>query len=425
MPASTLFAPITDRFRRRAPTGRGQTPMPADSARQIASGPNADRILIGGGGIASGVGTRRQDVALPGRLAVAVSALTGRGAIVDVTARRGLRVADTWALLDEVRVEHYDAIVLTLGAGDAHHLTSPRRWGEALEQLLDTLDGRMGRGTGIVLTSADPLPRSSGRNTPLSRILDTHARRLDEVAERIAAQRTNVEFAVTAESGPPVRWNSAFDYDRLGRRLAPSLAAHLDTLWTAAPAQSARRLRASSDPELLRQAALVRTGLLRSGSTPELDELLRRIADRMGVRAAGVTLIDGESQRTKAVVGADSLDAPRSEALCNATIRSDSAYLRTDLKGLPVERRGWQFYAGFPLESPDGYRIGAVCLLDPVRRPEGTIDESELADFATRVQNELWAEIAGLPSPSGDGTLDAPSLTADPPVPALHTRDAG
>lgn len=425
MPASTLSAPIADRLRRRALTTGRRMPMPADSARQIASGPNPDRILIGGGGIATGAGARGQDLALPGRLAIEVSALTGRGAMVDVTAHAGLRVADTWALLGDVRVEHYDAIVLTLGAGDASRLTPPRRWGEALEQLLDRLDGRIGRGTVIVLTSAVPLPRPVRGKSPLTGIRDTHARRLDEVTERIASQRENVEFAVTAESRQAIRWNSSFDYDRLGRRLAPSLAAHLDALSAAAPAQSARRLRASSDPELLRQAALDRTGLLHSGSTPELDELLRRIADRMGVRAAGVTLIDGESQRTKAVVGADSLDVPRSEALCNATIRSDSAYLRTDLRGLPVEARGWQFYAGFPLESPDGYRIGAVCLLDPVRRPEGTIDESELAALATRVQNELWAEIAGLPSPSDGGTLDPPTLRGDPPFPALTTYDAG
>lgn len=265
-----------------------------------------------------------------------------------------------------------------------------------------------------------PLPRPIRGTSPLSGIRDAHARRIDEVTERIASQRENVEFAVTAERRQAIRWNSSFDYDRLARRLAPSLAAHLDALSAAAPAQSARRLRDSSDPELLRQAALDRTGLLKSGSTPELDDLLRRIADRMGVSAAGVTLIDGESQRTKAVVGADSLDAPGSEAMCNATIRSDSAYLRTDVQGTAFEQRGWQFYAGFPLESPDGYRIGAVCLLDSDRRPEGTIDEAELAELATRVQNELWAEIAGLPSPSDGGTLDPPPLRGDPAFPEIR-----
>lgn len=128
MPATALFAPIADRLRRRALTNGRRMPMPADSARQIASGPNPDRILIGGGGIATGAGARGQELALPGRLAIAVSALTGRGAMVDVIARPGLRAEDTWELLGDVRVEHYDAIVLTLGAGDAPRLTPPRRW---------------------------------------------------------------------------------------------------------------------------------------------------------------------------------------------------------------------------------------------------------------------------------------------------------
>lgn len=423
MRATDLFAPIADRVLGRALTRRGRMGMPIDSARQIASGPDTDRILIAGGGIAAGVGTRKQELGLPGRLAVAVSALTGRGAIVDVTATPRLLVEDTWALLADSRVEHYDAILITLGAGDAQRRTSPRRWGEALDRLLDQLEGRIGRGTTIVLASADPLPRLSGTDTPLQRARDARARRLDQVTERIAAQRSGVLFAATAEIGLTIRWNSSFDYDRLGRRLARLLAPHLDALSSEAPAQSARRLRASSDPELLRQAALEQTGLLDSGSTPALDGLLRRIADRMGVSAAGITLIDGESQRTKAVVGAESLDRSRSDAICNETIRSDAAHVETDLSGRPEpQREGWKFYAGFPLESPDGYRIGAVCLLDPAPRPAG-IDEAELAELATRVQNELWAEIAGLPSPSEGGILDAPPFTTKQPSSVFHTRD--
>ena len=57
-------------------------------------------------------------------------------------------------------------------------------------------------------------------------------------------------------------------------------------------------------------------------------------------------------------------DVPRSIAPCDRTIRQNGAFVLGDLKGEKIATDGWRFYAGHPLESPDGYRIGALCLLD-------------------------------------------------------------
>lgn len=410
MPLLFVFAPIADRALARSAARFSARPMPADPTRQTTTGPSPDRLLVAGGGIALGVGVRSHALALPGRLAETLPVLTGRGAQVDIATQPGLRVSQVLELLAQRRIEHYDALVLTLGAADAYRVTPLGRWRSGLERLLDDLASRMGEGSTVVLTSAAPVPRPFAAKSPLLHARDVHAARLDVVTEAVAALRGDVRFVRTAEQGLSIGWNSAFDYDRLARRLAPLLSERLDALASAAPPRSARRLRASSDPELLRQAALERTRLLGASGDENLERLLKNLADRMGVRAAAVTLIDGDVQRIHSVVGSDRDDLPRSIAMCNHTIRKDVAHVEPDLLGHPLAERGWRFYAGFPIESPDGYRIGAVCLLDELPRQGATVDTAMLEDLATRVQNELWVEIrqrraADAGDPAANATL--------------------
>jgi hypothetical protein len=59
-------------------------PRPTDATQTHSFGTDSDRILVFGSGPAVGWGVLSHDVALPGSLARALSARTGRGADVDV-----------------------------------------------------------------------------------------------------------------------------------------------------------------------------------------------------------------------------------------------------------------------------------------------------------------------------------------------------
>jgi GAF domain-containing protein len=50
-----------------------------------------------------------------------------------------------------------------------------------------------------------------------------------------------------------------------------------------------------------------------------------------------------------------------------------------------------RFYAGFPIESPSGERVGALCVLDSQpRRRADDIDRDLLRELALMVQREMW-----------------------------------
>lgn len=377
---------------RRATPDLADYPRPSDSRRQIAPGPNVDRVLIAGGGIGSGAGVRAQELALPGRLAEALSTATGRGAVVDVAADPGVTAGDTEAMLASARIEHYDAIILTLGTSEAYRLVPVAAWTASLERVLDALTPRLGRGSVLYITSAAPLSRPLPNDVGFRRLRTAHADRLDAATAAVVAERPAVRFVATDEPDADVRWNCTADYDRLARRLAPILRPQLDAI-SSGPPLSARQLRASRDPELLRQRALERSGLLQPHDDEGLLRLLRNAAAQTGVPVAAVTLIDGDEQRTRAIVGVESLDMPRLYTLCNWTIRKAGAHVETDSSTIATPEHDWRFYAGYPLESPDGYRVGALCMLDTTARQADYIDEDTLAQLATRVQNLLWDQL--------------------------------
>ena len=51
----------------------------------------------------------------------------------------------------------------------------------------------------------------------------------------------------------------------------------------------------------------------------------------------------------------------------------------------------FRFYAGFPVESPSGERIGALCVFDLEPRPASDVDLVLLRELAIMVQSELWS----------------------------------
>jgi len=356
-------------------------------------GPDPDRVLVLGNGPAIGFGVLTQDLALPGHLARRLAAATGRGASVDVVARRGITAATAPVLLGEVRMTRYDAVVLCIGSSDAYNLVSEERWRADLARLLDTVRAATTPETVIAVLPVRPAQRPSAALGQAGSLVESHAARLDRIAEGVCDRRHGVVHVMAAAALPKAP-RTAEDYDGLAGVIAPVLVEQLDRLVARPAPTSARALRAQPDPEHARQEALDRTGLVTTGSSPRLDLLLRTTRELFGVRGAAVTLVDGDRVTFKSAVGFAPQDVPRAIAPCDRTIRQHGAVVLGDLEVESMVADGWRFYAGHPLESPDGYRIGALCLLDVDPHEPLTVDRVALAEIAARVEAQLWVEAA-------------------------------
>lgn len=138
--------------------------------------------------------------------------------------------------------------------------------------------------------------------------------------------------------------------------------------------------------------------------TPEedrFDRVTRLAAGLFGVPMAAVTLIDRERQFFKSAQGlAAGVSAPRSDAICEATIQGPGTLVVEDLAsdsrfaGNPyvVGDPRARFYAGHPLETSDGQRVGTLCILDDRPRSLSAGEESLLRDLAMWVQQELTTD---------------------------------
>ena len=145
--------------------------------------------------------------------------------------------------------------------------------------------------------------------------------------------------------------------------------------------------------EAERQAALDATGLVDSGAEAVFDRLTWLATQVTASPIAMLTLVDEQRQWFKSRVGIGFSETPRELAFCSHTILRDEPMMvadaRLDLRfrdnpmvtGAPHIR----FYAGVPLVDADGYRLGALCVMDrePRRLRERELRAlGELADIA-------------------------------------------
>ena len=147
-----------------------------------------------------------------------------------------------------------------------------------------------------------------------------------------------------------------------------------------------------------RLAALRRYAILDTPPDEAFDRVARLAASLFKAPIALVSFLDEDRAWFKSHIGVGISEIPRDITLCARTVLSDEITLVPNAledptfasNPLVVGELGVRFYAGAPLITRDGHRIGVLCVVD--RRPRNEFsseDQSRLATLARLVMNEL------------------------------------
>ncbi|MGZ8545654.1 MAG: GAF domain-containing protein, partial [Flavisolibacter sp.] len=152
-----------------------------------------------------------------------------------------------------------------------------------------------------------------------------------------------------------------------------------------------------------RLAALRSYNLLNSPPEEAFQNLVNLVAEYFNVPIALISLVDEKEVFFKAGVGMDGVrKTSRGVSLCSLAILSDETTVIDNPAGDPCLMTnplvhgafGLRFYAAAPLITPNGYRIGAVCIVDKKERRFSQKHEEQLKRFSKIVMHEMELRFA-------------------------------
>jgi hypothetical protein len=380
------------------------TPRPRDVPFSTGAGLDPDRVLIVGAGPAVGWGTSSHSVALPGRLARRLARRTGRGSHVAALADPTHRVPSLHTAVAEALLENWDVVVVTLGAAEAMTLRSPRACARDLDGLVTTL-----------LERTRPCARVVVASTPLADALGTFGVQASAVAERHAALLAEVSAAVCAEHArvthlvlPAGLDVGADDVERplgdaeataeLYESWAEALSEHVAPLLQAQRARidSPQRARSRPQPEPARLEAIAASGVVQPEPEAAFQEITDQARALFETDGAAFNLVLDDHQWNVVSTLGSSRSMPLSESFCATTVDADEPFVVADAWQTTAEvpRTDIRFYAGYPVHTAEGIRIGALCVFDPRPRDVSELPLEALRELALDIERALWRRAA-------------------------------
>jgi hypothetical protein len=356
-----------------------------------ASGADADRILLVIDRPSAGDGGGSQELGLAGHLARQLSLLSGRGTDIDILSNGNMNAAECARALAGVDLARFDSVILMVGSSEALALTSVRRWSSELGLLLDAVDARAPMDVHVFVVEIPPV-RS---------LLDFPRLYVASVQRRVSRLNAATRAATSSRSGVTVLpfdlpqaatngRNSSEVFKGWAEFIAPSVSTKL-ALNAGLPRQD------ELADEGARQQSLDDLHILDTSPEPRIDAIVDSAHRLLGMDAAAVTFLDHDRRWVKSSVGTVSVDSPRIGSLCDLAIAQAGVFVVENVGDSPLyrEKEGEippaGFYAGYPLETLNGRRIGVLCVMDAYPRTFTPSDASLLRDLALQVQAELWS----------------------------------
>ena len=369
----------------------GRLPIPTDAPVVHTVGPDPDRMLIIGGGTVASIGVASHELGLGGQLARRLTMLTGRGVDLEVASSYTLSFGQAAAVVDGYDLDRFDAVILMMGAREAVGWAPVREWGRGLRMLLDTLSTV----PQVFVVAVPDFTAHVALPPVIARATVRRIARYNAEARSISWGTPGVEFVpfspMPAAAFSP--FGSVPIYERWADAIAPGIALGLDPrLYALRPAERV--------DERARQSALDALGVVDSGIDERVDRIARMARDLLGASGASVTFLDHDRQWIKSAVSMSPNDMARADSFCNTTISRSQLFVVEDatrdevFSGHPwvVGQDHVRFYAGYPLEAPEGARIGALCVVDTKPRHFSRTEAALLRELALRVQALIWAQ---------------------------------
>jgi diguanylate cyclase (GGDEF)-like protein/PAS domain S-box-containing protein len=158
--------------------------------------------------------------------------------------------------------------------------------------------------------------------------------------------------------------------------------------------------------EVARLEALYQYQVLDTAPETEFDDLTQLAAQICQAPIALVSLIDRERQWFKSKVGLNVSETHRDFAFCAHTILQSEAFIVEDAtldqrfvaNPLVTGEPHIRFYAGFPLVTPTGYRIGTLCVIDRYSRHLSAKQLEALRVLSHQVINQLERRLSSITS---------------------------
>jgi len=377
------------------------TPRPHDVPFGAGAGVDPDRVLVVGAGPAVGWGVSSHDLALPGRVSRRLARRTGRGSHVAALAEPTHRLPAVRAALDDVFLENWDVVVVTLGAADALTLRSPRAWARELDALVASVLARLRPCARVVVVSAPLSDSLSTFGVHPSAAAERHAQLLGDVADEVCAAHARVTHLALPALPPPADDSRAEEArpgpddptGRLYEQWADALSEHVAPLLHAQRARtdSPQRARSRPQPERARLDAITTSGLEGLEPTAALHDIADRAREAFSTDGAAFDLVLDDHQWAVVSTLGSARAMPLSESFCVTTIRSEEPFVVADAwaEGLDLPRNDIRFYAGWPVHTADGTRVGALCVFDPRPRDAAGVQVEMLRGFALDIEREL------------------------------------
>lgn len=312
---------------------------------------------------------------LPGRLADRLQVDTGRGVEIDLHVGPDMTLPASALMLEQARLWRYSAVVIAFDPGRSWRRQMAGHWRRHLGRMLDIIKAETSFLTRTVVLCT-VRPEDSAWSGPVrdacAALCERHERTtlVELLEEPLTGTRTEA-------------WS-----DAVAVELVPSLT---DIPVEASDAASGAAV------EDRRVNALHATGVLDTEEDEGFDAIVDQARKLFDARAAELNFIDRDRQWTKAASGIPRGQLPRVLSLCNITLEQPDGLIVGD--GQQDERirehpfvagaPGIRFYAGIPLESADGERIGSLCVWDLEPHETSEADVQALRQLAIHAQQEL------------------------------------